>query len=112
MATKRAQRKLTQRGEQRRNALLESALKLFGEKGYRATTVDDIAASAKTGKGTFYWYWSGKEELFHELLSRKFESYLATMNAVDEMDIPASEKIAMIIHRSAAWTANSPRNSV
>ena len=47
----------------RRATLLETASKLFVEKGYEATTMDEIAAGAGVAKGTLYHYFAGKTEL-------------------------------------------------
>ncbi|GAB4295238.1 MAG: hypothetical protein Kow0090_10100 [Myxococcota bacterium] len=90
-------RKLTPKGELRKKVILEKALELFGEKGYHATTMDDIAKAAYTGKGTVYWYWKSKEEIFLELLTVKFETYLKALSTAAEMNLPAPEKVLMII---------------
>jgi AcrR family transcriptional regulator len=42
--------------------ILDAAVVVFGEKGYPATTVDDIVAAARIGVGSFYSYFGGKEQ--------------------------------------------------
>jgi AcrR family transcriptional regulator len=42
--------------------VLEAAIAIFAEKGYGATTVDDLVAGARMGVGSFYAHFSGKEE--------------------------------------------------
>lgn len=44
-----------------RSRLIEAAIEVFAEKGYAATTIDDLVASGKTGVGTFYAHFDGKE---------------------------------------------------
>lgn len=61
-------RKLTQRGRDRREQLIECAARLFAERGYHPTSVSDIVEELGVGKGVFYWYFSSKEELLAELL--------------------------------------------
>lgn len=61
-------KRLTRRGSKRRDQLLETAGRLFGEQGYTRTTVGDICDTLGVGKGVFYWYFRSKEELFAELL--------------------------------------------
>lgn len=51
----------------RRAALLDAALKLFGQYGYRRTSIDDIAREADVAKGTVYLSFASKEELFRAL---------------------------------------------
>lgn len=53
--------------EQRRADLLESASRLFVEKGYEATTMNEIAADAGFAKGTLYHYFSNKAELLQSI---------------------------------------------
>jgi len=50
-----------------RQALLEASLALFREKGYRATTVEEITDRADVAKGTFFNYFASKEALLDDL---------------------------------------------
>ena len=50
--------------DNRRNDLVLCALKLFCEKGYHATTINDIVKKAKCSHGLFYHYFDNKKELF------------------------------------------------
>src|SRR2546423_4535564 len=54
--------------QRKRAALLSAAAKVFQEKGYRGATLNDIAAELGTERGSLYYYVSGKEELFHEIV--------------------------------------------
>lgn len=53
--------------EEKRNAtrdqIISTAIKLFTEHGYEATTIDDITRDARVAKGTFYYHFECKEEL-------------------------------------------------
>jgi len=49
---------------QTRLALARAAMRLFDERGYAATTVDDIAAAANVSRRTFFRYFGGKDEVF------------------------------------------------
>ena len=61
-------RKLTPRGRDRRDQLMECGARLFAERGYHPTSVADIVAAIGVGKGVFYWYFASKDELLTELL--------------------------------------------
>lgn len=49
--------------KQRRSEIQAAALKLFYEKGYRETSIADIAAEANISKGLIYHYYSSKQDL-------------------------------------------------
>ena len=49
---------------QTRMALARAALRLFEERGYDATTIDDIAAAANVSRRTFFRYFKSKDEVF------------------------------------------------
>lgn len=52
-----------------KNAIVEAAVKMFGEKGYQETTVADIMHAADLGIGTFYNYFESKEDILKFQLS-------------------------------------------
>jgi AcrR family transcriptional regulator len=60
-------RALRARGELTMRSLLDAGARAFATKGYYATRVDDIVKLARTSHGTFYLYFSNKEELFRTL---------------------------------------------
>ena len=61
-------RKLTKRGSERRDQVMEAGYRLFAEQGYHGTAVGDVCDALEVGKGVFYWYFPSKEALFVELL--------------------------------------------
>jgi len=59
---------------ERRAEIIEAALSCFMRKGYANTTMDDIVAESGLSKGTLYWYFDGKEDLFEAALLSIFDS--------------------------------------
>jgi AcrR family transcriptional regulator len=49
--------------EERRNQILESAIKVFTRKGFADARMDDVAAESGLSKGLLYWYFKSKEEV-------------------------------------------------
>ncbi len=47
--------------------LLDASMRVFAERGYHAARVDDIVRAARTSHGTFYLYFSNKEDLLRTL---------------------------------------------
>ena len=56
------------RAEQSRRQVLDAALRLFSRRGYRATTVRDIADEAGVSTGNVYHHFDDKEQIFRTLV--------------------------------------------
>lgn len=74
-------RRTVKSGEERRRDILDAALGLFAEHGYRDTTVDQIAARAGVAKGTVYLYFEAKEDLLLALKRRYLEGLTEVLKA-------------------------------
>jgi AcrR family transcriptional regulator len=62
------ERELGAQGRKTVRRLLEAGIAEFDERGFQAVRVDDVVRRAKTSHGTFYLYFSNKEDLFKTLL--------------------------------------------
>jgi AcrR family transcriptional regulator len=60
-------RELRARGRRTMQRLLDAGAAVFAERGYHAARVDDVVKAAATSHGTFYLYFSNKEDLFRAL---------------------------------------------
>jgi AcrR family transcriptional regulator len=86
-------RRLT--GEERRAAILDSALAVFGERGYHASSIDDIARAGGTSKALIYEHFDSKQELYAELLDRHAgELFKRLAAAVEEAGTAGSARLA------------------
>lgn len=54
--------------ESRRASMLAEARKIFSQKGYHDTSIDDLIEAAGIARGTFYLYFESKRAIFDELL--------------------------------------------
>ena len=55
-------------------------MKLFAEKGYDATSIEEITATVGVAKGTLYYHFSSKEEIFNFLVE---EGIKLLQNSID-----------------------------
>jgi AcrR family transcriptional regulator len=49
--------------EERRSQIIQSAIQVFGRKGFDKTRMDDVASESGLSKGLLYWYFKSKEEI-------------------------------------------------
>lgn len=61
---------------EREARILDAALRLFGQHGYSATSMDDVAHAAGLTKPTIYQYFPSKEQLFTAMLARPRDEML------------------------------------
>ena len=66
------------RAKRTRDAVVETALRLFSEHGYLAVRVEDIAREAGISRATFYKYFSEREEILAALLTRLLDDGAAS----------------------------------
>lgn len=86
--------------EVRRKEILDTAEGFFSEKGYEATSVQDLIDAIGTAKGTFYHYFQSKEDLLdanamvERMLGNTVQS--TTRAVVDDARLTAPEKPARL----------------
>ena len=54
--------------QETRSRILEAAVNVFASKGYHDTKVDDIVSQSQTSKGSFYFYFPSKQDIFMALV--------------------------------------------
>ena len=55
-------------GNSTSSRIVEEAVRLFSEKGYHGTSIDDITEASGITKGAFYWHFKSKEDLLRKFL--------------------------------------------
>jgi TetR/AcrR family transcriptional regulator, regulator of autoinduction and epiphytic fitness len=84
----------------RRAVILDAALRVFGQYGYRRTSMDDVAREAEIAKGTIYLSFASKEEVFRALSERLSQRMLAGAEAASRRPATTADKLAAM---HAAW---------
>lgn len=88
---------LTRKGAQTRERLLDAAIQLFVERGYAATTMQDIATATHTSLGLTYRYFPSKDEMvlaFYHRLTVELATDLHTLRPG-----PLADRFAWIMQR-------------
>jgi AcrR family transcriptional regulator len=78
-------RELRARGRNTKRRLLDAGATVLASKGYHATRVDDVVKVAQTSHGTFYLYFSNKEELFRALAAEVAEEMQALAETMEPL---------------------------
>jgi AcrR family transcriptional regulator len=84
----------------RRAVILDAALQVFGQYGFRRTSMEDIAREAQIGKGTIYLSFASKDEVFQALSQRLAQQMLAGAEAASRRPATTADKLAAM---HAAW---------
>ena len=82
------------RPEDRRKEIINTAMALFIKKGYEKTTVEDITNAMEIAKGSFYYYFKTKQEVFEACISSLASDVIDSYrNILDNKEKPAIMKL-------------------
>lgn len=97
---------------QRRNRslILDAALDVFSQYGYRGATLDQIAEASGLSKPNILYYFDGKEEIHVTLLNQLMETWLDPLVTLDPQGDPLSE-ILGYVRRKLDMARDLPRES-
>lgn len=84
--------------QERKEEIVKAALRLFGEKGYEATSIDAIAKEAKISKGLVYNYFENKQKLLEEVLDMFYQKLGNTFKALHDSTDPAEVIIREMLY--------------
>ena len=79
-----------------KNLIFESAIKIFSKSGYRGATMDDIAENAGLAKGTLYYHFASKEEIFNFIVEEGLKILQDQVIEVQSINITPIEKLIKI----------------
>ncbi len=89
--------------QETRTRILEAAVKVFATKGYHDTKVDDIVSESSTSKGSFYFYFPSKQDIFLALSdtfadlleSRLTQAMEKETHGIQQMDAALSASLGL-----------------
>ena len=93
-----------------REAILDAALEVFSQHGFRGATVDMIAAEAGLSKPNLLYYFASKEDIHVTLLSKLMDTWLDPLRAMDAQGDPI-EEILGYVRRKLEMSRDFPRES-
>ncbi|MDN3558132.1 TetR/AcrR family transcriptional regulator [Halomonas maura] len=90
----------------KRDDILATATRLFGEHGYHAVGVDRIRDEAGVSKMTLYHHFPGKEALVEAVLEQRHERFMASLGAAVESAGTAEARLRAVFDWHARWFAS------
>ena len=94
--------------EERRDQIISAAITCFSEKGYYEASMDEIAKAANLSKGSLYWHFKSKRDLFQSLVERWLQEFTDSLGTTLENAATAGEKLRMMIDAVKSNAAAQP----
>ena len=85
-----------------KHRIVDAAWKLFYEKGYDDTTVDDIIRLSGTSKGSFYYYFSSKDSLL-DTLSTILDEYYQELEKEMDPEMDSFDKLLYLNYKAHSF---------
>ncbi len=97
---------------QRRNhrLIMDAALNVFSQHGYRGSTLDQIAAEAGLSKPNLLYYFDSKEDIHRALLTELLDTWIEPLRRLDPAGEPRAEILAYV-SRKLTMSREYPRES-
>lgn len=95
---------------EKREVILEAALEMFSQHGFRGATIDQIADAAGMSKPNLLYYFRSKEAIHVTLMQRMLETWLAPLKELDDVGEPI-EELRSYIRRKLEMARDYPRES-
>jgi len=93
-----------------RKRIMDAALIVFSENGYRGATLDQIAIESGLSKPNILYYFEGKQNIHLALLSQLMAAWLAPLDAMNPNGEPLDELLGYM-QRKLAMSREFPRES-
>jgi len=92
----------------REQQMLDAAVRTFGQRGYRAASMDEIAELAGVSKPLVYLYLNSKEDLFTACIRREAQALTAAVRAGVRPELPADRQLWEGLQAFFTHTAGHP----
>ncbi len=93
----------------RKQAIIESATRLFAEKGFYNTSTPEIAEAAGVAHGTLFYHYTNKEGIILEIFRRAGTIYLEEMESAVAGRNTGMEKLEALLRFNAAFSRSHSR---
>lgn len=95
---------MAKKSSDRKMEIVQAARGLFYTQGYESVSVQQIIDAVGIAKGTFYHYFSSKEDLLDAMVDFMLDAMMPMLQAIKENpDLPATEKLKEVFASAKSW---------
>ena len=91
-----------------RDRIVKAAISVFGQVGYDAAAMSEVATQAGVAKGTLYLYFPSKEKLFEEIYLQCLAERLQSCGVDTEEQLSVMEKLCRRLRNGTRWELAEP----
>jgi AcrR family transcriptional regulator len=92
----------------KRDQILDAAMACLLDKGFARSTMSDVATQADIGRGTVYWHFPSKDDLFLAVVQRETDKVTTELEPLLAMPMPAADKLELMISGTFDMYADVP----
>jgi TetR/AcrR family fatty acid metabolism transcriptional regulator len=91
-----AQRERSRQGADKRQLILDAAIKVFADKGYHGTRISDIARQAEIAYGLVYHYFKNKEDILDAIFFERWGGFIEAVESIAADGRPLAKRLLSI----------------
>ncbi|MDZ7820387.1 MAG: helix-turn-helix domain-containing protein [Candidatus Marinimicrobia bacterium] len=88
--------------------ILEAAIRIFSEKGYKGTSMREIAEAMHMTKAALYYHFPGKEELFIAVLKHALDHVVCGLEELAVSERSFWEKLEILVRGMCNFSSEHP----
>ncbi|MER2170036.1 MAG: TetR/AcrR family transcriptional regulator [Psychrobacillus psychrodurans] len=92
--------------EKKKSDILRVAIDLLAVKGYERTTMEDVAQELLMTKGSLYYYFANKEELYFECNMMIIDESIELIDEINNSDLSSTQKLEKLIYNYIIFQIN------
>ena len=88
--------------------MIDTARRLFTEKGFAETTMSDIASETGVKRSTLHYYFANKDVMFQAVFGTIVESLVPRLQEIMRSDLPLMERLGLVADEYFGMFAENP----
>lgn len=96
-------------GVDKRAELVAKAITIFSNKGFRGTSMNELAEAVGLSKSSVYHYFKSKEDLLVEIYDDVLNHNVAAAQRVRDSDLPTEDKVRQLLMERVAYVCKNRR---